>query len=557
VTDPASASARRSDALALGALALLVLFAYANALRGAFVFDDLRQIARNPVIRDLGAFLATGHRELPSRAVAYLTFALNYRLGGLAVAGYHAVNVAIHLANAALLYALVRLTFATPRVRDSALAPLAPACAFLAAALFATHPLQTQAVTYVVQRMTSLATFFYLAAVVSYAAWRLGRGGRAVGYAAALVCALLAMKTKEIAFTLPFAVGLYEASFFEGPWRRRLAWLAPLLATAAIVPATLLRLGGSVSSALGDVADATRVQTEMGRLDYLRTQLVVVVKYLGLLFWPAGQNLDHDVPVYRSFLAPPVVLCALALAALIGLAIVLYRRTSPGAAKPLDPAARLAGFGLLWFFLALSVESSIIPIADVMYEHRAYLPSAGLFVAATIGAAAALRRLSSENPARATTLAAALVALVLASLTLARNAAWATDVAIWTDAAAKSPLKSRPHLNLGTALVEARRLREAEPELRRAVELEPKSAWARAQLGAVLLQLGRGAEGEAQLREAVRLDPSDVESLFNLGTFLVRTGRPDEGRPLLRQFVEIAPPAYDSARRAAAAWLRR
>ncbi len=306
--------AGRLGALApLAAVVLLGLAAYANAYRGAFVFDDVRLIRDNPAIRDLAALASwAGYLEFQHRWVAYLTFALNYRAGGVSPVGYHAVNVAVHLANALLVHALVVLAFRTPRLVRSALAPHARAVAFVAAALFVAHPLQTQAVTYIIQRMTSLTALFYLAAVVLYLRWRLAgtagsRGARAAGFGSVLVAILLAMATKEIAFTLPFAILLVELSLLE-PTRRDLAALVPILATAAIVPAAWLASPqASLASALAAADAVTRVQTEVGRLDYLATQLAVVVTYLFLLLFPVGQSLDHDYPIHRSFVAPEVL----------------------------------------------------------------------------------------------------------------------------------------------------------------------------------------------------------------------------------------------------------
>jgi len=163
------------------------VLAYSNSFRVPFVFDDLPSIVDNPVIRSLDNFLAStsGYENHERRFVGYLTFALNYRLGGLDVTGYHAFNLVVHLANALLLYALVRLAFRTPHLAGSRLAPRAGTVALLCGLLFVVHPVQTQAVTYVVQRLTSLATLFYLLAMVLYAVGRLkarkvsdGGGGR-------------------------------------------------------------------------------------------------------------------------------------------------------------------------------------------------------------------------------------------------------------------------------------------------------------------------------------------------------------------------------------------
>ncbi len=557
--DAGSAALRR--ALPVLALVLLTLFAYSNSLGGPFVFDDFHNIRDNAAIRDLGSFLGpAGYRLQPNRFVGFATFALNHAVGGLRPAGYHAVNLAIHVTNALLVFALVLLALRAPALSTSRLVPLGTPLAFTAAAIFATHPLGTQAVTYVVQRLTSLATLFYLASVTLYLAWRLrreatGRGG-ALRYLGVLVLALLALRTKEIAFTLPAVLVLVELTLFPGAgWRRFLA-VVPVAALALLVPLSLVDLHSAPLASLGAAEGVTRLKTGMGRLDYLRTQVVVVVEYLRLLAWPTGQSLDHDVPLERSFLAPHVLLRAALLLGLAALATALALRSAPGSrSRPLDPAWRLVALGIAWFLVTVLVESSVIPIVDLMYEHRAYLPSVGALVAASTTLALALQRLAPASAGRVLSLTGLGMALLLASATLARNAVWQSDVALWADAASKAPGKFRTVLNLGSALVAAGRLDEGAAVLRRAVELDPSSGTARVALGAALHRAGRAAEAEASYREALRLAPDDAQARFNLAELLWSQGRRAEAVPLYRQFLERTGPAESAVRGVAKARL--
>jgi protein O-mannosyl-transferase len=554
---------RRHGAWIAGVL-LLGLFAYSNSFHGPFVFDDRQNIRDNPLVRDLGRLLGdlSGYRAQPNRFLAYLTFALNYRLGGLEVFGFHLVNVAIHLLCAAVVYALVVLTFRTPRLGRSALAPWRTQLAFAAAALFVAHPLQTQAVTYLVQRITSLATLLYAVALLLYARWRLAHEARewapatrAVAYALALIAAVAAMKTKEIAFTWPLAVVLYELCFF-GPRPRRALLLVPVLATLLVIPATLLDLHAPAAGIVSAAAARTRVETALPRLDYLRTELAVVVEYLRLLVLPVGQNLDHDFPVQRSFLAPRVLASLTVLLALLAVAAWLYRRAEPrGTRPPLDPAARLVAFGIGWFFLALLVESSVIPIDDVINEHRVYLPSIGFFAAVACGGALLLSRMRGADPGRLVALTALLLAIVLAVATLRRNAVWGTDVSLWADAAVKSPNKVRPLNNLAAALATAGFPEEGVLALRRAVTLEPRNPIVRGQLGAALASLRRTSEAEVEMREAIRLDPARPEHVFNLGLLLSKTGRADEAKTWFRRYLELAPETAGGMRRFASTFV--
>jgi tetratricopeptide (TPR) repeat protein len=543
-------SARR-DALALAAIAVLGLLSYGNAFHAAFAFDDYTNILKNPLLRDLGNYLLgpAGYEAKPSRYVAYLTFALNYALGGLDPRGYHALNVAVHLVNAGLVYGLALLTFGTPRLRTSRLAPWSGALAFVASALFAAHPLQTEAVTYVVQRVTSLAAMLYLLALVQYVGWRLaaeagnqGRAGGVLRYALAIATAVAAMRTKEIAFTWPATVFLYELIFFGRPTARRVAWLVPVAATALVIPLTFVRFDTSgagalaaAGKALSAASEATRVQTTLSRWDYLTTQLSVIATYLRLLVLPVGQNLDYEYPVYHSLLEPHVIASLALLGALAGAALALLR------ARPVDPAARLVAFGILWFFLTISVESSLIPIVDVIAEHRVYLPSAGLFVAAVTAAALLATRTAAERGMVGLAAGGLAVALVLGGATFARNRVWADEVSLWSDVVAKSPGKSRPHCNLGGALGKVGRPGEAIAELREAIRLEPGYVEAYNNLGVALAEVGARDEGIATLEEGIRIDPGHADTYYNLGRVYATGGRYGEAVALFEAALRLRP----------------
>jgi protein O-mannosyl-transferase len=510
---PLTARSLARRGLAFAAIALLCAVAYGGSLRGQFVFDDFIHIPENPLVRDLANYLFrdTGYRAMPNRYVGYLSFALNYRIAGLDVAAFRLVNVLVHLGSALLLHRLVRSAFESPGLARSELRPAAPAIAFVAAALFVAHPLQTEAVTYVVQRFTSLATFFYLASVVLYARWRLrleqglvARWRAALGYLPTAAAACLAMATKEISFTLPFAVLLYDAAFFPAT-RRRLLLAAPLFATACLIPLGILLAPGSanVNSALAPV-------DRLSPLQYLATQLTVVPEYLRLLVLPLGQSLDHDHPLARSWLDVRVWLSLAFLAAVVLLAAWLHRAGRPGGT--LDPAVRLASFGLAWFFLALSVESSIVPLADVMVEHRVYLPSAGFFTAASAAGALAVHRLAPRRfPAWFVALGAG-AAVALCAATVARNRVWASELSVWADAAAKAPAKARVRLSLGVAYYEAGRVDDAVREYQAAIALQPGYADAHTNLGIAYLRKGQRQDAAREMLLGVELRSAKAAS---------------------------------------------
>jgi protein O-mannosyl-transferase len=576
---------KKRPVVAILLILLAGVIAYANTFHVPFMLDDQSSIVKNVVIRNLTNFYTnrTGFEFTPSRYVAYLSFALNYHYGGLHVFGYHLVNLILHLLAGILVYTLVRLTFCTFFMRASRLQPRRNGIALLAALLFVVHPVQTQAVTYIVQRMTSLTALFYLLSLVLYVLARLGlegRAARATGtrgrepdgeqlpaasgvrvragllIAGAVVAAALAMLTKPIAFTLPFAILLYEICFFGGPWRRRLAFLVPMLATIPIVPLAVFSYGGPSSGILLAAApQAHAIGTIPPRLDYLYTQFRVIVTYLRLLVLPVNQNLDYDYPIYSTFFTPPVFLSFLLLVAIIALAAYLLwitgkdrvNRVENGAgsgksqvqgtsgpeessstavaAQPqpassssllADPAARLIAFGIFWFFLALSVESSLVPIADVIMEHRLYLPVFGAATAFSTFGFWMAERFARPAGRRLLILAAAILVLVFGIATVRRNQTWGNETRLWQDTLTKSPQKIRVYNNLGLALTHAGRLPEAIDVLSRGLALDPLYPLIDNNLAMAYILNNQSNMALPLLKGAIGLDPDYLDAYINL-----------------------------------------
>jgi Flp pilus assembly protein TadD len=507
------------------------LIAYSNTFQVPFQFDDLFNIRDNPIIKDFKYFVEPSRAKtlllysaLRSRFVGYLTFALNYKLHGLTVAGYHIFNLAIHVMSALLLYWLVVLTCRTPAMKPSQNGhqQVAHCIALFSALLFVAHPIQTEAVTYIVQRLASLATLFYLLSLTSYIQSRLSlsKARRFTFYAVSLLSAILAMKTKEIAFTLPVMITLYEFMFFEGQIKRRILSLIPLLLTMVIIPFTLIGMGKPVGELISDVSEATRVQTAMSRWDYLFTQFRVIVTYIRLLLFPVGQNLDYDYPLYHSFFSPPVFLSFLVLAAILSFGIYVFRY------RKLVPHTRLISFGILWFFVALSVESSFIPIEDVIYEHRMYLPSVGMFIAVMTSLFLARDQLTRGE--KIIIPSCMLIVIILASVTYARNMVWQSEVALYRDVVRGSPHKARGHNNLGNAYLKQNRLDEAVHEFITALKLNPDYAMAHNNLGDAYVKQKRLDEAIHEFITALKLDSDLTEAHNNLGTVYLMQNRLDE-----------------------------
>ena len=543
-------------------IAIITVFGlaiYAHTLHAPFYWDDTNFL-ESSLVKNLAYFIdldaAKGFREYGgfiSRYVGYLTFALNYRINGLDVAGYHVVNIAIHLLAATLVYRLIQLTFKTPYAGDRTVGGTTDArsgfVALLAALLFVAHPLQTEAVTYIVQRFASLATMLYLLSLTSYIKARLilnepkARFFSAAGwFAVALASALMAMKTKEIAYTLPLMAILYEFLFFPKNIKKQALVFAVggFLTFGAIFVVKLSY--GSFAELIRNMDQATRLQTHMPRWDYLATQFRVIATYLRLMLFPVGQRLDYDYPLYTSFFNPEVLLSGALLCAMFGIAVYSLCRSRRGDENK-SVLLRVIAFGIFWFFLSLVIESSIIPIVDVIFEHRMYLPSAGLFtaLAAFLSLAAGADAWIPGWPQKRIVAGIAFVLLLLAGTTFARNLLWCDEVAFWEDNAVKSPGKARVFTNLGLVLEKKGNFDGAIAAYRRAVELDPKRTDALLDLGLIYTQKGWLDDALAQFKAALKIIPGQFEAYNDIGRVYGIRFQLDEALTAFQQALNINP----------------
>jgi tetratricopeptide (TPR) repeat protein len=533
---------------------LLVAVAYANSLHGEFHLDDQNITSDSSLhLRDLSVD-ALAEAVWNRRPVASLTFALNYYWGEHDVVGYHVVNVVIHAATALALYTFLLLLFQLPRAPDT-VRRLREPLAMGATLLWAANPVQTQAVTYIVQRMTSLAAFFCLLALIAYLKGRQGAGhGRILWWLGAGACGVFAIGSKEIAATLPFALLLIEWCLFEVDRRtaRRVIITTALLLIPVIVVAVLTvrdPTGASFWTQLTTHRSTIQIFTVT---EHLLTEGRVIVHYITLLVWPHPSRLifDYDFSISRGMFDPPTTALSwfVVLSTIAG-GFALRRR------------APLAAFAVLWFFLQLAIESSFIPL-DLVFEHRLYLPSMGPAILAALACAWAWQRWERSRLRFAPVVATALIVVVWAGWTIQRNRVWATELSLWTDTVAKAPKNPRAMSSLavayrdlgeldravellqtatrdnpgfhhgfgqlGVALLDRGDLEPALEAFQRAHELDPKDAQDTYHLGVVYQKLGRLADAERAYKDTIRLKPEDAEAHNNLGAVYQETGRWDD-----------------------------
>ncbi len=514
-----------------------------------FLFDDTPSIVENPNIRSLWpltqALSAPRDITVSGRPVASLTLALNFALAGDVrdalqapaadapateiaryrrnLFGYHAVNLAIHLAAGLVLFGVVRRTLRSARlvaVWDRRATPIA----FAVALLWIVHPLQTESVTYVVQRVESLMGLFYL--LTLYCAIRAGEpvGHRTTWRAASVAACALGMGTKEVMVSAPLAVWVWDYLFARPPGAEsrtpgagsRTPLYAALASTWIILG--LLVLSQPRSHSVGSGLDGWTWGS------YLTTQAAVVVRYLRLAIWPAPLVLDYGWPRQLLVQTAPQAVFLTALAATT--AWGLWRR-SPWA------------FAGAWFFAILAPTSSVLPIVtEVAAEHRMYLPLAAVIAVVVIGAAVLAdwigpRLAMSVESRRRVTIGAGVLLTVVAvtaaiAATRARSLDYRSEAHIWLDTTLKRPRNPRARVSYGMFLYQAGRFEEAESQLRLAVLLNDRSAVAHLNLGAVLCQRGEYAEGIPHLTRALALDPTLTQAYRNLGDAYAAQGRTEE-----------------------------
>ncbi len=425
------------------------LLLYRNViLHGPFLFDDFEYIVGNPMIKSLSYFT----NITDPRYIGYFSFALNYGVGGENPFGFHLVNVIIHVVNALLVFGVVKSVLTL----SSSAGDQAPAqfsvTAFFAALIFLVHPVETQAVSYITQRFTSLSALLYLLSVLLYLKARVrlekedvkpGRGYAM--YISSAVSAVFAMKTKEIAFTIPFMIAILEFLLFEESryQKRRFYSLIPFAAMLVIIPLSLFGPEWGLSVPGSGVDEITRRDklydlSQRSAYEYLVTQFRVIATYIRLLVFPGSQLAVYDYPASHSLFEPRVVLSLFFLFGIAGAA--WYSWLKARKAGPDESCYyRLFSLGIVWFFVTISVESSVIPIKDIIFEHRMYLPSAGFFASCAALFILAARRITPSARGRAGFAAVLITIVILLSVaTYLRNAVWTDEVRFWDDIVKKT-----------------------------------------------------------------------------------------------------------------------
>jgi tetratricopeptide (TPR) repeat protein len=532
-------------------LALAAFLAYANAVHHPFIFDDAH-ITEPASIRSYSplwrALFPPSPSGLSGRPLAHFTLAVNWAISGSGTWSYHLVNVGIHFLAAFALFGLVKRTLDLPRFRERY-----GGASFeigLASALFwMLHPIQTESVTYIIQRCESLAGLLYLASFLcAVRGWTSDRPR--VWRLAAVLAMVAGVGVKETVVTLPFLAGLYAVVILkkkpkdllgESPW----LWGGWGIGLAAI--GALAMMGGT--------AAAYPEGYSVRGWEYAITQGPVILHYLRLIVWPRDLCLDYGWPL-ASFgeALPGLVVVAM----LLGMGVVLAFRRSPWS------------FPALWFFGILGPTSSVYPIPDPAFEHRLYLALAGPAVLAVLGlyggwtwlqnrrtpeGDASSGRTSTAGLGAVRVVVIALAAL-LGTLTVFRNLDYQSGVVIWSDTIRIRPENPRAQYNLGLSYYDLYQDEKAIDQMHKALALKPAMPDAHLTLGAAYSRRGRPAEALKHLDRVFQAGKADAKAFLNYGAALMQLGRPAEAVGYFNQALAREPDFAEARTNLGVAMLR-
>ncbi len=506
---------------------------YAKTLSGPFVFDDFPNIVKNPFIRittlTSDSLLLILRGPSASRPTAMATFAANYFVNQYRPAGYHLVNILIHILVAFLVFQLARQTLQLYD-QKSFLVP------FIAALLWLVHPLHIQSVTYIVQRMNSLAALFFLLALLGYIrARRLPPAANRRVLKKSLLMGscglfgLLALGAKPNAAILPLVIVLYEWFFLSSPklaWKKKQFPKSILLALAVFFVLSMLYLGfHPVEKILSDYENQNFTLVQR-----LLTEPVIILYYLSLLAFPHPNRLQliYDISPSLSLTEPPITaLSLITLSGIIAVALLTARRH------------KIFSFALLWYLLTLAIESSFIGRA-LAFDHRTYLPSVFPIIAVSY-----LLIKCSRKQLTVLLIISAVIGL-FGFWAYSRNHVWTTSISLWRDTAHKAPFSAPAANNLGLAHKAANNTAKALKQFRKTIDLDPGYEKAYNNLAIVLRDNGQAREALPYFQKALSLNPRYPDAYYNLGLALFDLGKMGEATTYYEKALDLNP-LYDKA----------
>ncbi len=519
--------------LQLTILAFSTILFYGHTLDVPFYLDDYSSVIDNPAIRNFD--IQAMWQYAPLRILGTLSFAIDYSFHQLQPAGYHITNILIHLLAGLAVFIFCRGIIKTPALQRQQVGQYISRLPFVAALIFLLHPLQTQAVTYIVQRLTSLAAAFYLASLASYVWARLSSNHslKARLLVACGIFGLMAFFTKQNTITLPLAILAMEAILFQTKAGKL---ITSMLITAGILLGFWLfcsQLLGYDPFSLAALDRLTKETEQISRGDYFISQIPLLWQYIALFFWPKGLHLDYWSPLYQSI--TPLIMVAMAAHGLvIAFAVAFFRRLP------------ILAFAIIFYYITHLVESGFIPIRDLFFEHRAYLPDFGLcLLVAWILTVIVPKYLNIKISIAI----AAMLFLTLGVTTWQRNNVWRTPMGFWTDCVKNDPNNYRALGELGKHLLIEQKYQEAYTVLDHSLKLQDKDKLSfKADKGVAVnmvtaLQYTKGIDAALEYLDTI-LDKEDepqnmAKLLINKGKMLMSQNRLDEAGTCFTKALEL------------------
>jgi len=511
-----------------------IVSVYSNTFNASWHFDDGPNILNNKALHltDLnwqdikGTFFAswTGGRKL-YRPVVCLSFALNYYFGGTNVTGYHVVNLTVHFIASLFLFLFIHNMLKLPSMRmkyGNSAYPIA----LLATVLWAINPVQIEAVTYVVQRMTSMAGMFYIMALYFYLKGRTAEqeSVKNASFVLCLFCGVLSIGSKENAVMLPISILILDLILVQGISKRSIkkCFFHTLIALIAFLTVVLL-IKGSYVLEPNKILSGYNIRG-FTLFERLMTEPRVVLFYMSLLLYPLPSRLSfaHDISLSRSLVEPPTTLISiLIILALIGLAVWKSKRWP------------LVSFCILFFFLNHAIESTVLPL-ELAFEHRNYIPSMLFFVPVALFIVENMKFFSTKPSIQRIILVGVILILIaLGYSTYARNLTWKTDKTLWLDAVQKSPNLPRPHHNLGKYYDDVGLKRIALEHYRKALSL-PEGPDRRSHfissynMGVIYKSFQDEENARRYLLKSVELEPRFSPAYVSIGIMSIEKGQNED-----------------------------
>jgi tetratricopeptide (TPR) repeat protein len=468
---------------------------YHNIFDNSFHFDD-------SVWRQLDQVQNYDYKGLLDfnifRIIPFATFIHNYHHFGEETAGYYYINLAIHIFNTIFVFSLLLMIFKVPALKDKEISRYASIIAFFGALIFLTHPIQTQAVAYIYQRLASMAAFFYLSSCVLYLSFRISKSlSKKIIYFILLIIAfIMGLFSKENTFTLPVTLAVFELFLMHKNIKiRPVSIILTIILIIALVFLADLLLGFEIifspqKSPYDDIITSD---------NYLLTQFRVISTYWRLLFLPYGQHLDYYFPLSESFFETWTFLGFLFNLLIIGIGLITLKKHP------------LISIGIFWFYITLLIESSVIPIKDVIFEHRLYLPMFGFILI--------IMYLMFEFVNKKYILYIIIFLISVNSLysylSYQRNRVWQNDGTLWTDTIRKSPQNSRAWNNRGLYFLKNNKYEIAIKNFSQAINLKPQYTEPYSNRGTAYFYIGQYQKSLQDMNKSIELDPNIPDIYMN------------------------------------------